>query len=117
MKASVVQALTLPLRPIPTQPLTSDPYPQPPPQLLLLLRLLNSWQDESDGSGDDDSQAGTSPKGHPHGGVQDDSALFFMQVLLNTLGIYVGLIGARSANSLQPQAARVSRVRVRRDGD
>jgi hypothetical protein len=33
------------------------------------------------------------------------------QALLNSLGIYVGLVGARSAHTLNPQLAKVSTYR------
>jgi hypothetical protein len=77
--------------------------------LFLLLRLFGSWEDEGVPSLDDDA-APAAP--HPSPSTQqqaNDGALFFLQLALNTLGIYVGLIGARSAHTLQPQAAKVRR--------
>lgn len=79
--------------------------------LLLMLELLGSWQTESTGGGtttpgDDDptKQSGRVDTRGPT--LDDDSATFFLQVLLNSLGIYIGIIGVRSAHTLDLRLAK-----------
>ena len=84
--------------------------------LLLMLKLLGSFSDDGSGSVDDDGNGGTTPVPpdtppsdqpvNKDNNIEDSSGLFFMQVLMNTLGLYVGLIGVRSANTLQLATAR-----------
>lgn len=77
-----------------------------------MLELLGSWQTESatgggtTAPGDDDptKQSGRVDTRGPT--LDDDSATFFLQVLLNSLGIYIGIIGVRSAHTLDLRLAK-----------
>lgn len=87
-------------------------------QLLLLgLQMLAAWSmgaggggevpapGDEDGGGGEPGAKGAGGKGG--GGVDGGSALLILQVMMNTLGLYVGLVGIRSANTLQLQSTKV----------
>jgi len=78
--------------------------------LLLSLQILASWSigggTEGGGGkgggtpipgGGDDDNGGAEDKGQGggEGGGEGGGAMFFLQVVMNTLGLYVGLVGIR----------------------
>lgn len=71
--------------------------------LLLFLKLLDNYDEESAGGGN-----GTSGNTNPTATPQDDMSgfTFLSQCILNSMGIYAGALGARSANTLNPNLTR-----------
>ncbi|GAB5029975.1 neural cell expressed [Nannochloropsis oceanica] len=81
--------------------------------LLLSLQLVASWSmgggTEGRGGevppipgGDDDNDGVSEEKG-----AEEIGAVFVLQVMMNILGLYVGLVGIRSANTLQLQSSKI----------